>query len=79
MPVPRDYASSKPGEEVADLESCGVVRVGAVSAVVLDALAEFLANGAVCGFGGVGGAHGVAPLGDRAFGFQNDDNGFASV
>src|SRR5713226_5077296 len=59
------------GEEVADFEGGSIRSVGAVRAVVADAGAEGVANGAGRGFLGVGGAHGVAPFGDGAFRFED--------
>ena len=50
------------GEEIANFEGGGVGGVGAVSAIVADAGAEIVADGAGGGFLGVGGAHGVAPF-----------------
>src|ERR1700761_677435 len=59
------------GKKVADLESRRIVRVRAVRAVVLNALAEFLANRARRSFRRIGGAHRIAPLRDRAFRFEH--------
>jgi len=50
-----------------------------VSAIVADAGAEIVANGAWSSFLGVGGAHGVAPLLDRAFGFKDEGEDFAGA
>jgi hypothetical protein len=50
-----------------------------VRAVVLNAFAEFPANGAGSGFGGVGGAHGIAPFCDAGISFEGDDDSFAAA
>jgi hypothetical protein len=50
------------GEEIADFKGGGIGSVGAVGAIVADAGAEVVADGAGGGFFGVGGAHGVAPF-----------------
>ena len=55
-------------EEIADLEGRGVGSIRAVSAIVADAGAEVVADGARGGFFRVGGAHGVPPFGDGAVG-----------
>src|SRR5271169_1198 len=59
------------GEKVADFEGGRIGGVGTVRAIVLDAGAEFLADGAGRGFRGIGCAHGLAPFGDRAFRFES--------
>ena len=64
-------------EEVADFEGGGLRGVRAVSAIVANAGAEVVADGAGSGFLGVGGAHGVAPLLDGAFGFEDEGEDFA--
>src|ERR1700733_5763505 len=64
------------GEEVGDFEGGGVGGVGAVGAVGADAGAEVVADGAGGGFLWVGGAHGVAPFCDAAFGFENHGDNF---
>jgi len=50
-----------------------------VSAIVADAGAEIVADGARGGFFGVGGAHGVAPFQDGAVGFEDQDENFAGA
>jgi len=67
------------GEEVPDFESGGFGCVGAVGAIVANAGAEVVADGAGRGFLGVGGAHGVAPLEDGAFSFQDYGEDFAGA
>src|SRR5260370_2703741 len=67
------------GEEVGDLEGGGFRGVGAVGAIVADAGAEVTADGAGSGFLRVGGAHGVAPLEDGAFGFEDQGKDFAGA
>ena len=67
------------GEEIADFEGGGIRSVGAVGAIVADAGAEVVADGAGSGFLGVGGAHGVAPLEDGAFGFEDQCEDFAGA
>ena len=65
------------GEEVADFKGSSFRSVGAVSAIVADAGAEVVANGAGCGFWGIGSTHSVAPLENGAFGFENHGEDFA--
>src|SRR5437867_4590121 len=48
-----------------------------MSAIVADARAEVVANGAWGGFLRIGGAHGVAPLEDGAFGFEDHREDFS--
>lgn len=67
------------GKEVADFEGGGFRRVRAVRAVHLDAGAEIVADGAGRGFLGVGGAHGFAPFGDSAIGFEDHGKDFAGA
>jgi len=67
------------GEEIADFEGGGFRSVGAVGAIVADAGAEVVADGAGRGFLGVGGAHGVSPFQDGAFGFENESENFAGA
>ena len=50
-----------------------------MGAIVLDAGAEVAANRAGRGLGGIGGAHGFAPAGDGALGFQGDHDDFAGA
>src|SRR5229473_7113186 len=75
----RESNQLEAGEEIADFEGGGFGRVGAVGAIVADAGAEVAADGAGSGFLGVGGAHGVAPLEDGAFGFENQGEDFAGA
>jgi hypothetical protein len=67
------------GEEVADFKGRGFGGVGAVSAIVADAGAEVVANGTGRGFLRIGGTHGVAPLLDGAFGFEDQGEDFAGA
>src|SRR5712664_157790 len=67
------------GEEVADFEGGGFGRVGTVGTIVADAGAEVAADSAGGGFLGVGGAHGVAPFEDGAFGFEDQGKDFAGA
>ena len=67
------------GKEVADFERGGFRGVGAVGAIVTDAGAEVVPDGAGGGILGVGGAHGVAPLEDGAFGFEDESEDFAGT
>src|SRR5260370_5744871 len=67
------------GEEVGDFERGSFGRVGAVSAVVLDALSELAADGAGSGIGGIGGAHYVASLGDGTIGFEDEGKNFSGA
>src|SRR5580698_10912571 len=66
-------------KEIANFGGGGFRRIRAVGAIVLNAFAEFLANGAVSGFGGIRGAHGIAPFGDGVFRFENHDHGFTGA
>jgi hypothetical protein len=50
------------GEEIADFEGGGIGSVRAVGAIVADAGAEVVPDGAGDGFFGVGGTHGIAPF-----------------
>ena|SRR5689334_1386394 len=65
------------GEEIADLEGGSFRSVGAVRAIVADAGAEVVADGAGGRFLGIGGAHGITPFEDGAFGFENEREDFA--
>jgi hypothetical protein len=67
------------GEEIVDFESGSVGCIGPVRAIVTDAGAQVVANGAGGGFFGVGGAHGLAPFQDGVFGFENQDENFAGA
>jgi len=67
------------GEEVADFKGSSFRSVGAVSAIVADAGAEVVANGAGCGFLGIGSTHSVAPLENGAFGFENHGEDFVGT
>src|SRR5258708_33902672 len=67
------------GEEVADFEGGSFRSVGAMSEIVADAGAEVVADGAGGGFLGIGGAPGVAPLEDGAFGFEAQGEDFAGA
>lgn len=67
------------GEEVGDFEDGGLRGVGAVRAVHLNARAEVAADGAGSSFLGIRGAHGLAPFGDGAFGFENHGEDFAGA
>ena len=50
-----------------------------MSAIVADAGAEVVANGAGCGFLGVGRAHGFTPFQNGAFGFEDQSEDFAGT
>jgi hypothetical protein len=50
-----------------------------VGAIVADAGAEVVADSTGSGFLGVGGTHGVAPLGDGTFGFEDHGENFAGA
>src|SRR6266850_1785333 len=69
----------KSRKEISNFESGGSRGVGAMGAIVADAGAQIVANGAGRGFLGIGGAHGVAPLQDGAFGFQNHGEDLAGT
>jgi len=75
----RESNQLEAGEEVADFEGGGFGGVRAMSAIVADAGAEVAADGAGGGFLGIGGAHDVAPLGDGAFGFEDQGEDFAGA
>ena len=67
------------GEEIADFEGGGVWSVGTVGAIVADAGAEIVADGARGGFFGVGGTHGVTPFEDGAVGFEDHSENLAGT
>src|SRR6267142_2988410 len=69
----------KARKEISNFESGGFRGVGTVGAIVADAGAEIVADGAGGGFLGIGGAHGVAPLEDGAFGFEGYGEDFAGA
>src|SRR5258708_25654756 len=75
----RESNQFEAGEEIADFEGGGFGRVGAVGAIVADAGAEVVADGAGVSFLWIGGAHGVAPLQDGAFGFEDQGKNFAGA
>src|SRR5882762_11503315 len=75
----RESNQLEAGEEIADFERGGFRGVGAVGAIVADAGAEVVADGAGSGFLGVGGAHGISPFQDGAFGFENQSEDFAGA
>src|ERR1700687_801047 len=75
----RESNQLEAGEDVADFEGGGCGGVRAMSAIVADAGAEVAADGAGGGFLGIGGAHGVAPLEDGAFGFEDQGEDFAGA
>ena len=75
----RESDQLEAGEEVADFEGGGFRSVGAVGAIVADAGAEIVTDGAGRGFLGIGGAHGVAPFEDGAFGFEDQGEDFAGA
>jgi hypothetical protein len=77
LPEPSDKFEAS--EEVGDFEGGGFRGVGAVCAIVADAGAEVVADGAGGGLLGIGGAHGVAPFGDGAFGFKDKGEDFAGA
>src|SRR5438552_7390614 len=67
------------GEEIADFEGGGFRGVGAVSAIVANAGAKVVANRAGGRFFRIGSAHGVAPLENGAFGFEDHGKDFAGA
>ena len=69
----------QPGEEVADFEGGRFWSVRTVSAIVADAGAEIVPDGAGSGFLGVGGAHSVAPFEDRAVSFEDHGENLAGA
>src|SRR5713226_9096713 len=74
-----DLDEFKARKEISNFESGGFRGVGAVGAIVADAGAEIVTDGAGRGFLGIGGAHGVAPLEDGASGFENHGEDFAGT
>ncbi len=76
-PRPSDQFEGR--KEIADFEGGGFRGVRAVGAIVADAGAQVAANGAGSGFLGIGGAHGVAPFEDGAFGFEDERENFAGA
>jgi hypothetical protein len=75
----RESNQLEASEEVADFEGGGFRAVGTVSAIVADAGAEVMANGAGSGFLGVGGAHSVTPLLDGPFYFEDHGEDLAGA
>ena len=69
----------KARKEIADFEGGGIRRVGTMRAIELYAGTKLLANRTGCGFGGIGGTHGVAPLRDGAFALENHYHGFSGA
>lgn len=67
------------GKEVPDFEGGGFWGVGAVRAVHLDTGAEVVTDSTERGFLGVGGAHGFAPFGDGAIGFEDHGENLAGT
>lgn len=66
-------------EEIADFERGRIGRIGAVRAIVADARAEVVTNGAGSGLLGIGGTHSVAPLLDAVFSFENQGEDLAGA
>ena len=75
----RELNQLEAGEEIADFEGGGFGGVRAMGAIVADAGAEIVTDGAGRGLLGIGGAHGVAPLQDGAFRFENHGEDFAGT
>src|SRR5882672_12642008 len=69
----------KARKEISNFEGRGFRGIGAVGAIVADAGAEVVANGAGGGFLGVGGAHRGAPLQDGVFSFEDYGEDFAGA
>jgi hypothetical protein len=69
----------KARKEISNFESGSFGSVRAVSAIVADAGAEIVTDGAGRGFLGIGGPHSVAPLQYGAFGFENHGEDFAGA
>src|SRR5579884_2906781 len=67
------------GEEIRDFERGGVRRVGAVSAIILNAGAEVAADRAGNGFCRIGGTHGFAPASYGAACFEDHNDDFAGA
>src|SRR3982074_1242454 len=61
-------------EKISDFECSGVRSVRTGLAVVSEAGAEVATDRSRCGFRGIGSAHGLTPLGNRAFGFERQHN-----
>jgi hypothetical protein len=79
-PAPRNASDEfEGGEEIADFEGGSFRSVGAMRAIVADAGAQVVTNGARGSFLGISGAHGVAPFEDGAFGFQDESEDFAGA
>src|SRR5947209_2864640 len=81
MPVQRTHKLDwlnqvEAGEKIADLEGGGVRSVRAVGAVIADAGAEIVSNGARRSFLRIRRAHGVAPFCDGAVGFEDHSENF---
>src|ERR1700694_1209569 len=75
----RESNQLEAGEEVPYFKGGGFRGIGAVGAIVADAGAEVAADGAGGGILGIGGAHGVAPLEDGAFSFEDQGKDFAGA
>src|SRR6267378_73795 len=80
----RDWATInldefKARKEISNFESGGFRGVGAMGAIVADAGAEIVTDGAGSGFLWIGGAHGVAPLEDGALGFKDHGEDLAGA
>src|SRR4029077_310483 len=67
------------GEKVGDFKRGSLGRVGAMSAIVLDAGAQIFSDRAGRSFRGVGGTHGVAPLCDGVFRFEDHGHIFSGA
>src|ERR1700674_805326 len=66
-------------EKISKLKRRGLRCVRTVRAVVSDAGAEVAANRSRRRLGGIGGAHGIAPLQDCALGFKSEHDHFAGT
>jgi len=63
--------SSRPEKKYPISKAAVSGSVGAVSAIIADAGAEIVTDRTGRGFLRIGGAHGVSPLQDGAFGFED--------
>src|SRR6266850_7769836 len=69
----------KARKEISNFKSGSFWSVGTMGAIVADAGAEIVTDRTGSGFLRIGGAHGVSPLQDGAFGFEDHGEDFAGA
>src|SRR6266481_9098809 len=67
------------GEKISKLKCSGFGRIRTVRTIVSDASAEVASNRSRRSFRRVGGAHRIAPLQNRAFGFKSEHHHLAGT